>query len=517
MATEKRDIPEAGNGGVILAGADSWLRDNDGLVGQCRWPLHCKGLGVNEYTMINVLSAVSAEGLDDASGVFDDMVFQDSVSWNSLIAEYSANGYVSCALETFSYMRALNIHSHMIKYGFMLDDYVVSSLITTYGKCGSVDESRRVFFDVDKMTAMHLNAIARTDLEQGRNIHSLTLKSGFHQDCYVETAAIELYCKCGNIEHYACMVDRLGRVGLLEDAKRTIDEMPIEPDARIWQILLSACCLHGNFDTGRAAAGKLLELQPGNEIEPFLRVKGHGYCCQFLFPSPEADCIFQGNGRPWPLSLAFKASRQLEQKRMKKQPMGWPLKVGKKLILPATAESLRLCHHQTMIVIQFQKTATSRTALLQPFNGKKEVVHFFDLLVRSMGQNVKFIVEHVCEGDGLTVGVNWHLEWKQTPVPFTRGCSFYECSVEGEILVIKKARVIIESPLKPGGVVLAAEWFLKSPHVIMHSLTKIYDMFLAPFVNPLVASYVRVWEFMAGLFALAIRIVIYISKMLFRR
>ncbi|MBA0744366.1 hypothetical protein Gogos_006993, partial [Gossypium gossypioides] len=415
--------------------------------------LRRKGLGVNEYTMTNVLSAVAGEGLsclgrqiqavcqkegylkvvfvgnalismynkcgkmDDARCIFDDMVFQDSVSWNSLIAGYSDNGFVSLALKMFSDMRghnvevncytlasilevasdsnsfhlAVQIHSYMIKCGFMSDDYVVSCLIATYGKCGSCNESRRVFSDVDKTSVMHLNAMlntlvnadchvdsldlfrntvdsklevdsktfsivlkacsAMTDLEQGRGIHSLALKSGFHQDCFVETAVIDLCCKCGNIsdaerafryasvdnlaawnamitgyaqhgcyneafrlydrmtvcriepdeitylglltscchagllqeaqsymnsmvechgliphlEHYACMVDLLGRVGLLEDAKKTIDEMPIEPDARIWQILLSACNIHGNFDMGRVAATKLLELQPDNE------------------------------------------------------------------------------------------------------------------------------------------------------------------------------------------------------------------------------------------------------------
>ncbi|MBA0657136.1 hypothetical protein Goklo_009444 [Gossypium klotzschianum] len=415
--------------------------------------LRRKGLGVNEYTMTNVLSAVAGEGLsclgrqiqavcqkegylkvvfvgnalismyskcgkmDDARCIFDDMVFQDSVSWNSLIAGYSDNGFVSLALKMFSDMRghnvevncytlasilevasdlnslhlAVQINSYMIKCGFMSDDYVVSCLIATYGKCGSCNESRRVFSDVDKTSVMHLNAMlntlvnadchvdsldlfrntvdsklevdsktfsivlkacsAMTDLEQGRGIHSLALKSGFHQDCFVETAVIDLCCKCGNIsdaerafryasvdnlaawnamitgyaqhgcyneafklydrmtvcriepdeitylglltscchagllqeaksymnsmvechaliphlEHYACMVDLLGRVGLLEDAKKTIDEMPIEPDAQIWQILLSACNIHGNFDMGRVAATKLLELQPDNE------------------------------------------------------------------------------------------------------------------------------------------------------------------------------------------------------------------------------------------------------------
>ncbi|XVF13079.1 hypothetical protein REPUB_Repub08aG0177000 [Reevesia pubescens] len=415
--------------------------------------LRCKALGVNEYTITNVLSAIAGERMlclgkqiqavsqkegflkvvfvgnalismygkcgkmDDARCIFDDMVLQDSVSWNSLIAGYFDNGFVSLALKVFSNMRgfsvevncytlasileavsdsnslhlAMQMHSYMVKCGFMLDDYVVSCLITTYGRCGISDESRRVFSDIDRISVMHLNALlstlvnadchadgvdffrnamvsnlevdgktfsiilkacsAITDLEQGRRIHSLALKSGFNHVCFVETAVIDLYCKCGSVgdaekafryasidnlaawnaiitgyaqhgryneafefyermtecriepdeitylglliscchaglvqearsymnsmvechgliphlEHYACMVDLLGRVGLLEDAKKTIDQIPITPDARIWQILLSACSIHGNVDMGRVAASKLLELQPDNE------------------------------------------------------------------------------------------------------------------------------------------------------------------------------------------------------------------------------------------------------------
>ncbi|KAJ0048919.1 hypothetical protein Pint_15114 [Pistacia integerrima] len=73
----------------------------------------------------------------------------------------------------------------------------------------------------------------------------------------------------------------------------------------------------------------------------------------------------------------------------------------------------------------------------KPFKGKKEVVQFFEQLMASMGQNVKFNVEHICEDDDFTAGVNWHLEWKGAYIPFTRGCSFYECSKEGDRLLIK--------------------------------------------------------------------------------
>jgi len=39
----------------------------------------------------------------------------------------------------------------------------------------------------------------------------------------------------------------------------------------------------------------------------------------------------------------------------------------------------------------------------------QEVMHFFGQLTAGMGQNVKFILEHVCEDDEFTAGVNWHL------------------------------------------------------------------------------------------------------------
>ncbi|CAL5373939.1 unnamed protein product [Camellia sinensis] len=66
------------------------------------------------------------------------------------------------------------------------------------------------------------------------------------------------------LEHYACVVDVLGRVGLVEEAKRIIDQMPICPDAQIWQILLSACNIHGNVELGKVAAREL-QLQPEND------------------------------------------------------------------------------------------------------------------------------------------------------------------------------------------------------------------------------------------------------------
>ncbi|XP_057977117.1 uncharacterized protein LOC131164147 [Malania oleifera] len=106
-------------------------------------------------------------------------------------------------------------------------------------------------------------------------------------------------------------------------------------------------------------------------------------------------------------------------------------------------------------------------AFPMPIQGKEEVVQFFDQLIRGMGENLKFRVCKICEGDSLIAGINWHLEWKGIQVPFTRGCSFFECSQKEETLLIKKAQVVIESPFKPGVFAL----------VLLKTMTSLFDSF----------------------------------------
>lgn len=66
------------------------------------------------------------------------------------------------------------------------------------------------------------------------------------------------------IEHYGCMVDLLGRAGLLKEADSLIASMPMEPDAVIWGALLGACSFHGNLELAETAVEKLMHLEPHN-------------------------------------------------------------------------------------------------------------------------------------------------------------------------------------------------------------------------------------------------------------
>ncbi|KAL3512382.1 hypothetical protein ACH5RR_025099 [Cinchona calisaya] len=73
------------------------------------------------------------------------------------------------------------------------------------------------------------------------------------------------------LEHYACVVDMLGRAGLFADALELIAKMPVQSDGRIWSSLLSSCRIHNDFDLGKKFAKKLLELEP-NRAESYVLV-----------------------------------------------------------------------------------------------------------------------------------------------------------------------------------------------------------------------------------------------------
>ena len=52
------------------------------------------------------------------------------------------------------------------------------------------------------------------------------------------------------LEHYGCVVDLLGRAGLLGEAEELIYSMSIEPSAAAWGALLGACRKQGDVELG---------------------------------------------------------------------------------------------------------------------------------------------------------------------------------------------------------------------------------------------------------------------------
>ncbi len=253
--------------------------------------------------------------IDEAWRVFNSMPKRDVVAWNAMILGFAKCGQgqkalqLSCQMQyegvlpvPLTFVGMLNacasvaaleegrhIHGAIIQSGYESDVFVGSSLNDMYAKCGSVEDAWRVFNRMPRRnmvawTAMlgayamhgHANeALAHFKwmCEQGVEIDDITFLSllsacrhaGVVDEglCYFQFMN-SVYGISPTNEHYACVVDLLGRVGRLHDAEVLIKTMPCEPNATVWMALLGACRIHGNMEMGECIARRVLESDPGN-------------------------------------------------------------------------------------------------------------------------------------------------------------------------------------------------------------------------------------------------------------
>ncbi|GJX16967.1 pentatricopeptide repeat-containing protein [Tanacetum coccineum] len=67
-------------------------------------------------------------------------------------------------------------------------------------------------------------------------------------------------------EHYACLIDLLGRAGHFDEVVNQLRKIPIKPDARVWKALLGICRIHGNLKLGTVVVERLIELEPQSSV-----------------------------------------------------------------------------------------------------------------------------------------------------------------------------------------------------------------------------------------------------------
>eukprot|EP01018_Ginkgo_biloba_P018482 Gb_07217 [translate_table: standard] len=253
--------------------------------------------------------------VEDAWKLFDKTCKRDVVSWNAMIAGYAQTGHANEALRLFHQMQLADvtsdsatlvsvlqacahlayllqgkwIHGYIIRHGFEMDVSVGNSLVSMYAKCGSIDIARRLFDNMPQRNAVSWNAIIAGYGMHGHGEEALALFSqmqqkGMEPDCITFVCVlsacshagfldegwqyfdsmIQDYCITPRMEHYACMVDLLGRAGHLNVAQDFIKKMPFEPDASVLGALLGACRIHSNIELGEQVAERLFVLEPEN-------------------------------------------------------------------------------------------------------------------------------------------------------------------------------------------------------------------------------------------------------------
>lgn len=253
--------------------------------------------------------------VDDARQLFDQMPDRNSVSWNAMITGYTNNSRFTDAFELFDKMltagipldrfvaasmlsvstrmgaleRGKWIHGEIEKSGIELDPKLATTVIDMYCKCGCLDRAYEVFNGLSYKGLASWNCMIGGLATHGRGEAAIELFKEMERSMVmpdditllnVLTACahtgmvdegrsyfkymVETYGIKPKMEHYGCFVDLLGRAGLLEEAEKVIEEMPMSADAGVLGALLGACKIHGNVELGEQLGRRVIELDPRN-------------------------------------------------------------------------------------------------------------------------------------------------------------------------------------------------------------------------------------------------------------
>ncbi|KAK2993151.1 hypothetical protein RJ640_015338 [Escallonia rubra] len=270
------------------------------------------------HVMTTLVDMYARFGCVSSAGyVFDEMPMKNVVSWSAMIACYAKNGRPFEALELFRDMMletldvlpnsvtmvsvlqacaalaALEqgklIHGYILRKGLDSVLPVISALVTLYARCGNLKLGRRVFDQMVKRDVVSWNSMISSYGIHGFGgkaieVFKEMLNSGVppspisfvsvlgacsHAGLVEEgkilfQSMVREHCIYPTVEHYACMVDLLGRANRLDEAAKIIEDMRIEPGAKVWGALLGSCRIHCNVELAKRASRRLFELEPRN-------------------------------------------------------------------------------------------------------------------------------------------------------------------------------------------------------------------------------------------------------------
>ncbi|KAF8020057.1 hypothetical protein BT93_G0682 [Corymbia citriodora subsp. variegata] len=152
--------------------------------------------------------------LEGAKEIFDQMRQKDIVSFNAMIMGLAMNGEGEEALRLFSSIQDFSLHP---------DSSTFLAALCACSHSGLLDEGRRIFPEMQTRISVS-----------------------------------------PSLEHHACYIDLLSRVGHIEEALEVVAFMPFEPNNFAWGALLGGCLLHARGELVQHVSKKLVEVDPEN-------------------------------------------------------------------------------------------------------------------------------------------------------------------------------------------------------------------------------------------------------------
>ncbi|KMZ72610.1 Pentatricopeptide repeat-containing protein [Zostera marina] len=261
--------------------------------------------------------------LKDAFWVFETMPVKNVVSWTMLISGYVQNDHEEDALKifrkmmmqgvimpnSFTLVSVLNacanlaiiasgkqIHGHIVRSCCIEVDrsgiFLSNALIDMYAKCGEIVLAMLLFEIIPQRDIISWNSMISGFAQHGNvkqaiaifermekshiapnhvtflSVLSACNHAGLLYECRFYFELMEKkYGICPKREHYAVLIDLLGRNSYLKEAVELLEHMPDEgrlSDTRCWGSLLASCRLYGDLDLAKRVSKLLFNLEPEN-------------------------------------------------------------------------------------------------------------------------------------------------------------------------------------------------------------------------------------------------------------
>ncbi|KAL0312423.1 UNVERIFIED_CONTAM: Pentatricopeptide repeat-containing protein [Sesamum radiatum] len=180
-------------------------------------------------------------------------------------------------------------HGYLLRNLSGFNVAVQTSLIDMYIRCGSLDKGMSLFQRMARKNRKSYTVVVSGLANHGRGEEALhvfeqMLGEGLEPDDVVYVGVLSACSHAGlvkkgmrcfdrmrfehciepTIQHYGCMVDLMGRAGMIDEAFELIKSMPMGPNDVIWRSLLSSCKVHQNVELGEIAAEHLFQLKTQN-------------------------------------------------------------------------------------------------------------------------------------------------------------------------------------------------------------------------------------------------------------
>ncbi|KAK7399941.1 hypothetical protein VNO78_11138 [Psophocarpus tetragonolobus] len=232
--------------------------------------------------------------------LFDEISVRDVVSWTSIIAASVASNSPFHAFYLFRQMKMQNhnpnsvtfltllsastkmlhlpsgqsLHSCILINGIQFDVALGTALFQMYAKCGKIHDATLVFTSMPHKNLHSYTVMISALADHGRQKDVISLFAqmediGLPPDSLAFAVILSACSHMGlvhegksyfdrmvrvygiepSVEHYGCIVDLLGRAGLIQEAYDIIKRMPMDPNDVIWRTFLGACRNHGCLPT----------------------------------------------------------------------------------------------------------------------------------------------------------------------------------------------------------------------------------------------------------------------------